>query len=99
VIPPDRRSATCNYYLCERAFEEASSDGEIMTMAREAQETLTELYGRWDIELAALVEERYPAGPVWDAGFLEWLGRAYERLVKKQRRALRRLAGSDTVAR
>jgi hypothetical protein len=95
AIPYDRRSATCNYYLCDDAFEhegnhEGLGDG-ARGRARGAQDALVELYGRWDLELRARAFERCPEGPPWDTSFLEWLGREYGRLLRGSRRAIRRL--------
>ncbi|XXX77827.1 hypothetical protein WMF30_03505 [Sorangium sp. So ce134] len=83
TIPPDRRAATCNYYVCDDAFAhggEPRGDPEALA-GRRAHDALVDLYGRWDIELAALIREGYPDGPVWNQDFLDWLGREYGRLA------------------
>jgi hypothetical protein len=100
TISYDRRSATCNYYLCDDAFEREGLGEGAHGGAREAQDALAGLYGRWDLELQARASERCPEGPPWDTSFLEWLGREYARLVRGSRRAIRRLApaGIDSSA-
>jgi len=94
TIAPGRRSATCNYYLCDDGFEEAGEGRGDPDAARgrEAHEALTALYGRWDIELGERVRGRWPEGPPWDAAFLTWLGEEHRRQVGRARRALRRLS-------
>lgn len=92
-IPTDRRSATCNYYVCDDALAhggEAEGDPAARA-ARAAHERLVDRYGCWDLEIGAEVRERWPEGPPWDAPFLAWLGEAYARLTRRDRRALRRL--------
>ncbi|WP_438017935.1 hypothetical protein WMF18_02095 [Sorangium sp. So ce315] len=83
TIPPQRRAATCNYYVCDDAFAhggELRGDPEALA-GRRAQDALVDLYGRWDLELAALIREGWPDGPPWNQDFLDWLGREYERLA------------------
>ncbi|HLN63961.1 MAG TPA: hypothetical protein VK464_20760 [Symbiobacteriaceae bacterium] len=93
TIPPDRRAATCNYYICDDAFlygGENQGNADAVT-GREAHAVLMALYGRWDLEVLAKVEERWPGGPPWDAAFLDWVGEEYRRLVKRDRRDLKGL--------
>lgn len=90
VIPPDRRSATCNYYLCDEALAHGGEAGEAGA-ARAAHEILVDRYGQWDQELACRVAAAWPGGPPWDAPFLEWLGRELDALLRRDRRALRTL--------
>ncbi len=78
TIPPTRRAATCNYYVCEDAL---TADHVEVGPARRALEALTALYGSWDRELSQRVAARWPAGPPWDAELVAWLGREYERLA------------------
>ncbi|MBI2388323.1 MAG: hypothetical protein HYV09_01790 [Deltaproteobacteria bacterium] len=73
TIPPDRRSATCNYYVCDEAWSEAGDTRELRR-ARASQERLTEDYARWDLLLGERVRARHPDGPPWDEAFLDWLG-------------------------
>jgi hypothetical protein len=95
TVASDRRSATCNYYLCDDAFEHGGEAGgdPVAARARRAQEALTDLYGRWDLELAARIEARYPAGPAWDKEFLSWIAEQCADLEKASasRRELRPL--------
>jgi hypothetical protein len=91
TIPPDRRAATCNYYICDDAFlygGENQGDPDAVA-GREAHATLMALYGRWDLEIMDRVREQWPAGPPWDAGFLDWLGEEYRRLTRRDRRELK----------
>lgn len=67
TIDADLRSATCNYYVCDDALEGQGA------RARVLRDRLTDLYGRWDIELGERVRARFPDGPAWDAAFLDWL--------------------------
>jgi hypothetical protein len=90
TITPDRRAATCNYYICDDAFlvgGENQGVAEAVT-GREIHATLMALYGRWDLAIMDEVAERWPGGAPWDAGFLDWLGAAYERQVRNDRRDL-----------
>ncbi|MRG93845.1 hypothetical protein [Polyangium spumosum] len=86
VLPPDRRSATCNYYLCEEAFGVAAAAGDPgVRLGRAIRDDLTAHFGRWDIELADRIRERYPEGPPWDGEFLGWLGAELALLVRGAR--------------
>lgn len=85
TIPPGRRAATCNYYLCDDAFAhggEGRGDREARA-GREAYDALVDLYGAWDRELADRVHARWPGGPPWDEEFLRWLGGEYDRLRER----------------
>jgi hypothetical protein len=90
TIPADRRAATCNFYVCDDAFARAV-EGDIEG-GRAAVDLLMDAHGRWDLEIAARVEARWPDGPPWDATLLTWLGEEYLRLARRDRRALRSLA-------
>lgn len=94
TISPGRRSATCNYYLCDEGFDHAGEARGDPTAARgrEAHEALTSLYGGWDLEIGERVRARWPDGPPWDAAFLEWLGEEHRRKLRRSHRALRRLS-------
>ncbi len=91
ILSPDRRSATCNYYICDDAL--AEGDEPEAERARRVCEQLTEIYGTWDLEIQALVEERFPDGPAWDLPFLNWLGGALDIVCSRDRGALRDLGG------
>lgn len=68
TIPPDRRAATCNYYVCEDALAQGGDPG-----ARRVLGVLVEGYGACDRLLASRVVMRWPDGPPWDDAFLDWL--------------------------
>lgn len=93
TIPPDRRAATCNYYICDDAFlfggENEGNDAAVF--GREAHATLMALFGRWDLELMAGVEARWPGGAPWDADFLDWVAGEFRRLIRRDRRELKQL--------
>jgi hypothetical protein len=90
TIAPDRRAATCNYYICDEAFAYGGENQgvEAAVLGREAHATLMSLYGRWDLDLKAQVEAKWPGGAPWDADFLVWVGAAYQRQVSAARRDL-----------
>jgi hypothetical protein len=73
TVPANRRSATCNYYVCDVAWAEAGESRDLRA-ARTTQERLTATYAEWDLVLGARVRARAPTGPTWDAPFLDWLG-------------------------
>lgn len=95
TIEPGRRAATCNYYICDDAFLQAGENqGQPeAVLGREAHHTLMVVYGRWDLEILDRVKERWPGGAPWDAPFLHWVGQEFERLVRRDRRELKRLKG------
>lgn len=93
TVASDRRSATCNYYLCDDAFErggEGRGDPDA-ARARRAHEALTELYGRWDLALAERVEAAFPGGAPWNKEFFEWIAMQCAELERASRRELRAL--------
>lgn len=93
TIAPERRAATCNYYICDDAFlwaGENQADPDAV-LGRELHATLMALYGRWDLEILERVNERWPGGPPWDAAFLDWLGAEFSRLQRGARGELRQL--------
>lgn len=71
TIPHDRRSATCNYYVCEDALAHGG-DGE--AEARRALDELVASFTRRDAELAKDVATEWPTGHAFDGPFLDWLG-------------------------
>lgn len=93
TISPERRAATCNYYICDDAFTYGGENqGERAAVAgREAHATLMALYGRWDLEIMDEVKRTWPGGPRWDAAFSAWVGREYQRRVKRDKPELREL--------
>jgi hypothetical protein len=82
TIAPDRRAATCNYYVCDDALADAGADHSEAARARRALDTLVALYQGWDRELSERVAARWPAGAPWDAAFVAWLGAEYTRLAR-----------------
>lgn len=93
TIPPERRAATCNYYICDDAFlvaGENQNDPDAVT-GREIHAMLMALYGRWDLAIMDEVAERWPGRAPWDAAFLDWLGEAYERQVRSSRKDLKQI--------
>ncbi|MFZ5823493.1 MAG: hypothetical protein ACOY94_04015 [Bacillota bacterium] len=96
TIAPERRAATCNYYICDDAFLwGGENQGEPNAVAgREAHATLMALYGRWDLEILERVGERWPGGPPWDAGFLDWVAAEFTRLTKRDRREWQKIGKS-----
>lgn len=89
TIAPEKRAATCNYYVCEDAL--ASGEPAESERARGALDTLVSLHSRWDRAIAEEIAARWPEGPPWDEAFLAWLGAEYERSVRASRRELRKL--------
>ena len=71
TIPHDRRSATCNYYVCEDALV---AGGDAEDGARRVLEELVASFTRCDAELAAAVNASFPDGHAFDVEFLDWLG-------------------------
>jgi hypothetical protein len=87
TIPPDRRSATCNYFLCADAFAEGGeARGEpVAARARDAHATLRTRYTRWDRDLAARLGAVWPERATWDAAFLDWLGTEFDAEAARER--------------
>jgi hypothetical protein len=78
--------------LCEDAFVLAEHEGDpLVGRSRLVHERIADLLGRCDIELSALVTERFPAGPSWDADFLDWLAAEYENFLRQRGKELKRL--------
>ena len=61
TVAHDRRSATCNYYVCDDAL-----GGDAPTL----RDALTDTYAKADLVLAARIAGRVE----WTLPFLEWLG-------------------------
>jgi hypothetical protein len=86
-LAPDRRSGTCNEYLCEDAYRAAEAEGDPAAgPARAAHAALERAFAAWDEELAAEVAAR-GAPPELDSAFFEWLGEALRRGPKRLRRS------------
>lgn len=87
TLPPDRRAATCNYYVCDDAIAEAgeAQGDRDARRARRARDQWMTRFGAWDRALADRVADRYPAGPPWDHAFLAWLGDAFRTLAAPPR--------------
>lgn len=79
TLEPDRRAATCNYYVCDQALERGGPEA---GRARAAHAELVERFGAWDAALAERVREAFPEGPPWDAAFLDWLGERFAELSR-----------------
>lgn len=95
TIGRDRRPATCNYYICDDAYDRAGPDADA---AREAHATLQTLYGRWDLEIAEAVAKRWPGAIPWETepgAVLDLVERHYRKLLKRDRRELRSLRATD----
>jgi hypothetical protein len=72
TIAHDRRSATCNYYVCDDAL-----GGD--ERARAVRDRLTADYGAWDLILAERVGD-----PEWSAAFLDRLGEDFALLTARR---------------
>jgi hypothetical protein len=73
TVAHDRRSATCNYYVCDDALAGSSPA---------LRDKLTRTYAEWDLVLAARVRAKYPHGPEWTLDMLMWLGEETAHLLK-----------------
>lgn len=89
-IAPSRRSATCNYFLCEDTFLEGGErkgDPDALA-ARRAHAALRAHYSRWTEHLAGRVRSLWPDGPPWDAPFLDWVGAELDAISNGMREPL-----------
>lgn len=87
TLAPDRRSGTCNEYLCEDAYREAELAGDpCAASARAVHAELESAFAAWDEALAAAVVGR-GAPPPFDDAFLAWLGETFERVAARFERA------------
>jgi hypothetical protein len=83
TLAPDRRSGTCNEYLCEDAYREAELAGDPgVAAARAAHAELESAFAAWDEALASAIAER-GAPPAFDEAFFAWLGEAFERVAAR----------------
>lgn len=81
TIAEDRRSVTCNVYICESALHEEKSERAVAREAERAHAAIVEAHVAVGRELATEVRARYPEGPPYDTVFFAWLGEAYSALV------------------
>ena len=85
TIPHDRRSATCNYYLCDAASngdgDGDDADAESARRARETHDELVASFVAWDAEITRRLNATWPDGPTFDAAFLDWLGETFTELA------------------
>jgi hypothetical protein len=77
VLPPTRRSTTCNAYVCDEALDRAPSEDE-PERVRANRDALEACLADWDAELAA----RWPDGGALDGPRLDALGVAYAALAR-----------------
>ncbi len=82
-LSPERRSVTCNVYVCEEVL--ARAEGDAGQPARTLRDTLETDLARWDAELEQRTRVRWPAGHQLDADFLDWLGGAFAELLASDR--------------
>lgn len=75
TIRHEFRPATCNYFLCEHAFQKG--EGGDSMLARRAHGALRAFYERVDAELLEEARKSFPDGIAWNAAFLEWLGERF----------------------
>lgn len=82
TIAPKLRPATCNYYVCEPAYEDgdASGEGAEVRRARRETERLVASFVAWDDALFVFVRGRRREGDPFDATFLDDVATAFERL-------------------
>jgi hypothetical protein len=81
TIAPERRPATCNYFVCDGALDAAGPTGRAdAARARTLGANLAARFERWDAALAAEVSAAWPAGPAFDRAFLVWLGQRFDAL-------------------
>jgi hypothetical protein len=83
TILPERRPATCNYFVCEAAL--TGDDGSSVPEAgrvRSLQAALAAQFERWDAVLAAHVAVAWPDGAPFDSAFFAWLGARFDALAR-----------------
>lgn len=85
TIAAERRPATCNYYVCDRALEDGEAGGAAQTVAaaREAHDDLVARFVAWDEALDAHVRTTSPEPRTIDAAFLDALWTVFARLQKR----------------
>jgi hypothetical protein len=80
TIAHERRSATCNYYVCDVARA-----GEHEAHAREVHDELVASFSQWDATINERVDATWPEFPTFDAVFLDWLGATFTELTSATR--------------
>ncbi len=83
VLPPDRRSSTCNIYICDEALAR-DDDPATASRTRTVRDDLETELAHLDAELAARAAAHFPSGPPLDAPFLDWLGDTFRTLPPKR---------------
>lgn len=79
TLPLHRRSATCNFYVCEDAIAAGGPEGE---RARSLNFEMVEALVRMDAEVDRRFAARWPDSPVtFDAALLDWVGATFEELA------------------
>ncbi len=101
TVPPSRRAATCNYYVCESAFDEGTraelaSDRATTERARRAHAALQSHYEALDAELGRRIRSQWPEPPAFDAPFLEALGAWFDELSADFALPIEGCAGDST---
>jgi len=76
TISHDRRSGTCNYYVCD-----AARAGEHEAQARKVHDELVASFTRWDVVINERIDATWPEFPAFDAVFLDWLGATFTELT------------------
>lgn len=79
VLPPERRSTTCNTYVCDEALARAEP-GDTPDAVGRTRDELEATLARWDAELARALDTRWPEGHPLDAELLDALGAAWPAL-------------------
>src|SRR4051812_10212352 len=76
TIPVERRTATCNFYVCDDAFASEAGGPAAPSVAegKAAVDLLMGTHGAWDAAIAERIHARWHDAPPWDAAFLAWLG-------------------------
>lgn len=75
TLAPERRPATCNYFLCDDALTAGGPAGAAAeARARDVHAALRAAYEALDRDLAERIARAWPDGAPWDVPFLDWLG-------------------------
>lgn len=79
TLEPERRSVTCNVYVCEEVLTRA--EGGSGAPARKLRDELETDLARWDAELESRAKTRWPEGHAFDDVFLDWLGATFAEML------------------